>query len=623
MKIFMYYGKPMQYAGGVTSRKRLVRKPSLLQSEFRNQGNYRIDLRIDAVDLRQVSLQDLSRGQFFGTYAASKFDGAEKTKLIVDHGCLAQGGQQKRSIIIDRLSARARIVDEEAARTLVLVRSIESSDSAGVALSLEDRLWASEHAGPLEPASAARKDRGVRSPQEEEFLLRRAELLRQRLENRGLTVGRTYHALRWRPVLSWIIPGLAFVAGLAVNELGTQRHINILSFPLLGMLVWNFAVYAYLAVDGVISVFPSAVAPMPRTGPLTRLLARLATHFSAADLQRSSAPLERGLARFVFDWLALSAPLNEQRVRKLLHASAALLATGTVMGMYMRGLGWEYRAVWESTFLDARSVHALLAFVFAPASALTGIPVPDAIHLEAIRAGPGNSGENAADWIQLYAATALIFIVIPRGCLAFAAWLRERDLQRRFPLPAANDFYFDRLVRSQITTPQRVCVVPYSYRLSEPAQQSLRALFAALLEDSVQVEFLAPIPYGGEDDYLAQASSSSQADPDVIACLFNLATTPEEENHGVLIAGIERLVAQRQAATWIVSLVDASAMRKKLTGEFELEKRLAERSAAWEKMLGAVGVPVLTLDLEARQPERWARTLRALLTRTPAVVKSL
>ena len=514
-------------------------------------------------------------------------------------------------------------MDEEAARTLVLVRAIESSDSAGEALSKEDRFWASEHAGPLEPASSAGKERGERTPEEEAFLLRRAEILRERLESKAPAVARTYHALRWRPVLSWVIPGLAFGAGLAANELGTQRHVNILSFPLLGMLLWNLAVYAFLVLDVVVSLFSSAATPTPRIRPLTRLLSRLGMHFSATDSERSSAPLERGLARFVLDWLAVSAPLYEQRVRRLLHTGAALLAAGTVMGMYARGLGWEYRAVWESTFLDAHSVHALLAFVFAPASALTGIAVPDATHLEAIRAAPGNSGENAAHWIQLYAATALIFIVIPRGCLAFAAWLRERNLQQRFPLPAANDFYFDRLLRSQGTTQQRVCVVPYSYRLSEAAQQTLRALFAALLEDSVRVDFLPSIPYGGEDDYLAHANSISKAAPDIIACLFNLASTPEEENHGVLIAGIKRFIAKRESATWIVSLIDASAMRKKLSGEFEREKRLAERSAAWEKMLDSVGVAALTLDLEAAQPERWARTLRALLTHTPATVQSL
>ena len=512
-------------------------------------------------------------------------------------------------------------MDEDGARTLLLIRAIESSDSAGAGLSREDRLWASEAAGPLQPVAAA-QDRHRREPEQEAFLLRRAELLRHRLEHNDPAVGRAYHALRWRPVLSWMIPGLALAAGLAANELGSQRHVNILSFPLLGMLVWNFAVYAFLALGAVSSVFSAAAPPSPRMRPLTRALAKLGTHFARVESERRPTALARGLSRFAVDWVAFSAPLNEQRARRLLHASAALLAIGIVMGMFMRGLGWEYRAVWESTFLDAHSVHALLAFVFAPASALTGIPVPDAAHLEAIRSAPGNNGENAANWIQLYAATALIFIVIPRGCLALAAWIRERDLRQRFPLPVANDFYFDHLLRSQATKQQRVCVVPYSYRLSEAGQQSLRALFAALLGDSVRVEFLPPISYGGEDDYLAQANASAEVAPDVVACLFNLASTPEKENHALLIAGIKRLLQERQAGTWLVCLIDASAMRKKLSGEFELTKRLTERRAAWENMVGGVGVAALTLDLEAAQPERSAHALRELLTHAPAATES-
>ena len=52
----------------------------------------------------------------------------------------------------------------------------------------------------------------------------------------------------------------------------------------------------------------------------------------------------------------------------LMHALAAALALGLIGGMYLRGLVFDVRAGWQSTFLDAGSVHAFLATALAPAS---------------------------------------------------------------------------------------------------------------------------------------------------------------------------------------------------------------------------------------------------------------
>ena len=45
-------------------------------------------------------------------------------------------------------------------------------------------------------------------------------------------------------------------------------------------------------------------------------------------------------------------------------------------GLYLRGLAFEYRASWESTFLDASIVRPIVAFAYAPGALLTGIAVP-------------------------------------------------------------------------------------------------------------------------------------------------------------------------------------------------------------------------------------------------------
>ena len=87
-----------------------------------------------------------------------------------------------------------------------------------------------------------------------------------------------------------------------------------------------------------------------------------------------------------------------------LHLAAVAVAAGALAAMYLRGLGLEYRAGWDSTFLDAQAVHRWLNLLLGPASALSGIALPEPAQLEALRFSTG-PGENAARWIHLYALT--------------------------------------------------------------------------------------------------------------------------------------------------------------------------------------------------------------------------
>ena len=53
----------------------------------------------------------------------------------------------------------------------------------------------------------------------------------------------------------------------------------------------------------------------------------------------------------------------------------------------MRGVAFDYRVGWESTFLDCLKRAALLSVIYGPAQ-LTGIAIPDAAPLEAMRSTP-------------------------------------------------------------------------------------------------------------------------------------------------------------------------------------------------------------------------------------------
>src|SRR5690606_10233413 len=117
-------------------------------------------------------------------------------------------------------------------------------------------------------------------------------------------------------------------------------------------------------------------------------------------LERHPDPGARdALRRFAADHIVTAAPLQAARIALGLHLSAITFVAGALAGMYIRGLAFAYRAGWESTFLDASQVRAILGLVLGPASAITGIPLPDPTALEAMRL-PG-PGADAAPWIHL------------------------------------------------------------------------------------------------------------------------------------------------------------------------------------------------------------------------------
>jgi hypothetical protein len=258
--------------------------------------------------------------------------------------------------------------------------------------------------------------------------------------------------------------------------------------------------------------------------------------------------------------------------------------------MYVRGLVLEYRAGWESTFISAEAVRALLAFVLGPASALTGIPIADVARLEAMRLGAGGAGENAAPWIHLYAATVALVVLVPRFLLGMGTWLAERRLAGHFPL-ALDEPYFARLTRQLGREPARVRVVPYSYQLAPQAVLGLQSIAARIFGPHAEVTVAPGISWGGEDalpEGLVPDGTHA-----LIAVVFSLAATPETENHGAFLTAVAALAGR---AAPVVALVDESAFRKRFAQE---PRRLEERRTAWRELLAVQGREPVFVDLEA------------------------
>jgi hypothetical protein len=270
--------------------------------------------------------------------------------------------------------------------------------------------------------------------------------------------------------------------------------------------------------------------------------------------------------------------------------SAALLALGVIAGLYVRGLVFEYRAGWDSTFLEANSVHGMLAFFLKPAT-LIGWPFPNVAEIAALRWSAG-TGENAADWIHMYAVTALLVVVLPRLILAAIARWRERRISTHFPL-SLDEPYFRRVLSVWREVPARVRVAPYGYTPSEAACEGVQRLAAHLFGEGVKLQFATAVKYGDEDSPAASGRGESSA-ADLVIALFNLASTPETENHGVFLDGVKA-----QANGPVVVLVDESPYRLRLGAQSGTAVRLAERRQAWTGLVSTRGLVAVFADLEA------------------------
>lgn len=454
---------------------------------------------------------------------------------------------------------------ESQARELLLLQSFE--ETADPSWTQADAAWATAEARRIEGGTAGA----------ETLLLRRAALATKRLVDR-------------QPALaSWLggfaLPGwalfaavaLALAFGLALDGYGGQARINILALPLLGLLAWNLAVYLLLVLQSL-----RTTSATPASHNLRDALARGAT----AIARRASGASRKlpALSRFGLDWAVAARALHAARAATALHALAAAVAIGLVAGLYLRGLAFEYRAGWESTFLGANGVHALVSALLGPAAALIGDPLPAPDALAALNFATGG-GENAAPWIHRIALTIALFVVLPR--LALAAWAlrRSRRLESALPLDLHTP-YFARLTRE--LTGQRVSlrVQPYAHRLTPEREARLRAQLGAALGVEPEASFDAPLAYGDEPP-------AAVADVHALrVALFSASATPEAEVHGEFA---------RTLPAGAVVLVDETELRPRLTGP-DAAARLEQRRRAWRAMLEAQGRAAVFVDLDAPTP---------------------
>jgi len=476
-------------------------------------------------------------------------------------------------------------MNESAALDIIAVRAIESADRERSVWSDADRAWATR---------AAAEVVGEAAPPEL-FLVRRAGLALERLGDRDQALQRVVRSLRWRPWVGYAIVAGALILGVAVDRVGDAQRINVLAPPVLVLLLWNLAVYAAIMIGYIVRYGQARDA-----GPLGDIVVRLASGARWIHV-RMGGPLASAVATLTADWTRLAASLYGARAVRILHLAAAALALGVIAGLYLRGIAFEYRATWESTFLAASTVHSLLAVALAPGAMVTGLSVPDLAQVAAIRA-PGS--ENAARWLHLMAATLLLIVVLPRLALALFAAVLERHRAAHLPL-AVEEPYFQRLLRGLRAGPVPVCVVPYSYTPSPAAIAGLEAIVARVLGGNAALKVAPVVGYGDEDDLPADIVPAA---PGPVVALFDLVATPEREAQGAFIAAV---AARAGGAHPLLAVVDETAFRARWSDD---PRRLDERRATWRDVLAGPRVTPAFVDLAAPDLPAAEAALDAALT---------
>lgn len=463
----------------------------------------------------------------------------------------------------------------EAIRRILAIQAIEQSDPEGRIFSDSDLKDSAVIAGAPLPKSASESEI-------ESFLDERAELLQIRALNRHPAKSRWIQEDAKRHRFGIAAIGLLILAGIAgflSNELGPEKRINILSFPLLGIMGWSLLVSA----REIFLLFQrrDAFSTEGWADGVLRWLRPPPPTVSATNPDESETLLEAARSLFYRRWAKLTLPMTYARAKTLLHSVAIALALSAVGGMYLKGLANEYRAVWESTFFsDGTSLRPFLEIVLGPAAAILGDDLPDPAALDALHWQSSEKeipGENAARWIHWYALTIGIYVIAPRLLFAGIWRWRVRNFEKTLPYRSISPGYFDHLLAISTGAAREFHLVPYGISLEEGRKRLIERQLEAHLRSPVELHFEEPVGFGEEEDLSSlELSSSTNVVP-----FLNFSSTPEKETHLQLIRSLE----EKSETPIPFVVLDATEFDRKSSGLRDAEKRKVDRENAWKHLL--------------------------------------
>jgi hypothetical protein len=117
-------------------------------------------------------------------------------------------------------------------------------------------------------------------------------------------------------------------------------------------------------------------------------------------------------------------------------------------------------------------------------------------------------------------------------------------------------------------------------------------VLAAELGAHLSAEVQPLVPYGDEDAFMADLRAREGAPPDTLVLLTSLAATPEDENHGALIAALRDWLGAANPRSQLLVVVDEGPYARRMS-----TNRVDERRSAWREFISARGVKACLADL--------------------------
>ncbi len=480
--------------------------------------------------------------------------------------------------------------DESTARRVLMVQAFEM---AGAEQASKAAVWTAEDAAWATRVARESLSGSHTASTPAAALAERTRHALHRLQQRDKTVARALAVRAWRGPWLLVAVLVGLLCGVAVDAFSSGQRVNLLAPPVWGVVLWNLLVYLALLLAWLFKGDSKATARGFRGWWARRGLGKV----SAADAARA-APL----SRYASLWAPHGTALGLARAALLMHAAAAALALGLIGGLYARGLVLEFRAGWDSTLLQADTVATVLRAALSPASALTGIQVPDAAGIEALRVVPAASpgapvtavqgGGPAAPWIHLYAALLALCVVLPRPALALWAAARAWRLQQHVALPLQQP-YFAQLLQALGSDSKQALqvlqVLPHGAAPSPQATLALQDWLVAAHGAGTRLLVAQPTAYGTEDD---PAQLGAPAGTTGRVLLVDLNTTPEADTHGRWLQALRTAAPQLP----LLLLADEAGFVARFA---HLPGRVAERHAAWQALAADHQAGFVAVNLQA------------------------
>jgi hypothetical protein len=386
------------------------------------------------------------------------------------------------------------------------------------------------------------------------------------------------------PIL--IAMAVAFVSGSGIDRLAGAPYLRLVEPAIWAVIVFNLGVYAVLVITALINPGHTTRGIgaffMATLGRVTEQL-----EGRPQDLMRLATPA--GWEAFMAEWRALSSVVDGARSRAVMHAAAAMLGLGVIAGFYARGLTTDYALGWESTFLNADSMHTLVHWLLGPASAISGVSLPDRetiAELRVVAGGQATGGGAAAALVHLNALSLLLVVVLPRSLLAAITWRQALRQRRNFPLPARLRTRGQaRAARAPSGDLGQVVIIVHG-----PIEAARAKALAVALPSPKPVRTLE-VASGDEDGAIMPTAAHT------LVFLASMIATPEIETHGRLLA---RLRQALPAARFLIAL-DTEPFERRF-GQWPA--RIDERRNAWRAFAEEARVALAMLDLASGDDQR-------------------